>query len=61
VAGQRARTGARIERAVILTEGAEIDNEALGIDLELVNINRLRGDRPGGSTSAHPRRRSATR
>lgn len=34
-----------IERAVILTEGHEIDNEALGIDLELVNINRLRGDR----------------
>jgi DNA-binding NtrC family response regulator len=34
-----------IERAVILTDGSEIDNEALGIDLELVNINRLRGDR----------------
>jgi len=32
-----------IERAVILSETAEIDNEALGIDLELVNINRLRG------------------
>jgi DNA-binding NtrC family response regulator len=39
-----------IERAVILTEGTEIDNETLGIDLELVNINRLRGDRPIGST-----------
>ena len=39
-----------IERAVILTEGSEIDNEALGIDLELVNINRLRGDRPAGTT-----------
>ena len=40
-----------IERAVILTDGEEIDNEALGIDLELVNINRLRGDRiaAGGS------------
>lgn len=35
-----------IERAVILTDGSEIDNEALGIDLELVNINRLRADRP---------------
>ena len=34
-----------IERAVILTDGPEIENEALGIDLELVNINRLRGDR----------------
>lgn len=34
-----------IERAVILTDGDEIDNEALGIDLELVNINRIRGER----------------
>ena len=32
-----------IERAVILSESLEIDNEALGIDLELVNINRIRG------------------
>jgi two-component system response regulator HydG len=32
-----------IERAVVLTPGEEIDNEALGIDLELVNINRIRG------------------
>ena len=32
-----------IERAVVLTDGNEIDNEALGIDLELVNINRIRG------------------
>ncbi len=38
-----------IERAVILTEGDEIDNEALGIDLELVNVSRLRGERIGGS------------
>lgn len=36
-----------IERAVILTEGKEIDNEALGIDLELVNINRIRGGDSG--------------
>lgn len=36
-----------IERAVILSDGDEIDNEALGIDLELVNIHRLRGDRIG--------------
>jgi DNA-binding NtrC family response regulator len=32
-----------IERAVILSDSEEIDNEALGIDLELVNINRIRG------------------
>lgn len=32
-----------IERAVILTDGDEIDNEALGLDLELVNISRIRG------------------
>ncbi|MEM9256567.1 MAG: sigma-54 dependent transcriptional regulator [Pseudomonadota bacterium] len=32
-----------IERAVVLSGGDEIDNEALGIDLELVNINRIRG------------------
>lgn len=32
-----------IERAVILSTSEEIDNEALGIDLELVNINRIRG------------------
>lgn len=32
-----------IERAVVLSETSEIDNDALGIDLELVNINRIRG------------------
>lgn len=32
-----------IERAVVLSDGSEIDNSELGIDLELVNINRLRG------------------
>ncbi len=32
-----------IERAVILSDDEEIDNDALGIDLELVNINRIRG------------------
>ncbi|TXS96442.1 sigma-54-dependent Fis family transcriptional regulator [Parahaliea maris] len=37
-----------IERAVILSEGDEIDNETLGIDLELVNINRIRGQQGGG-------------
>ena len=33
-----------IERAVVLSDSDEIDNEALGIDLELVNINRIRGE-----------------
>lgn len=32
-----------IERAVILSPTDEIDNDVLGIDLELVNINRIRG------------------
>jgi DNA-binding NtrC family response regulator len=32
-----------LERAVILSNSEEIDNHALGIDLELVNINRIRG------------------
>jgi two-component system, NtrC family, response regulator HydG len=39
-----------IERAVILSNNQEIDNEALGIDLELVNINRLRGQQGPAST-----------
>jgi DNA-binding NtrC family response regulator len=47
-----------IERAVILTEGHEIDNEALGIDLELVNINRLRGDSVSSHSSKRPSRTS---
>lgn len=33
-----------IERAVVLSDVEEIDNQALGIDLELVNINRIRGE-----------------
>ena len=44
-----------IERAVVLSDDVEIDNEALGIDLELVNINRIRGQgiaKPQGSRSA---------
>ena len=45
-----------IERAVILTDGDEIDNETLGIDLELVNINRLRGQ-PG---LGQPQRKSSS-
>lgn len=42
-----------IERAVILSSQEEIDNEALGIDLELVNINRIRGSQDG--IAARPR------
>ncbi|MFK7828531.1 MAG: sigma-54-dependent transcriptional regulator [Congregibacter sp.] len=44
-----------IERAVILTDGQELDNEALGIDLELVNINRLRGDGLPNTNKRAPR------
>lgn len=41
-----------IERAVVLSNGEEIDNQALGIDLELVNINRIRGqESPNASIS----------
>lgn len=40
-----------IERAVVLTDGNEIDNDSLGIDLELVNINRIRGERFNPATS----------
>lgn len=40
-----------IERAVILSNSDEIDNHALGIDLELVNINRIRGEQ--GIATAH--------
>lgn len=44
-----------IERAIVLSDGEEIENEALGIDLELVNVNRLRGQRIGGTpTSRQP-------
>jgi DNA-binding NtrC family response regulator len=32
-----------IERAVILSEEEEIDNDALGIDLELVKVSQIRG------------------
>jgi two-component system response regulator HydG len=39
-----------IERAVILSNSEEIDNEALGIDLELVNINRIRGQQGPSAT-----------
>ena len=34
-----------VERAVLLCESSEIDNDLLDIDLELVNVNQLRGGR----------------
>lgn len=34
-----------VERALILSESEEIDNELLGIDLELVKVSQLRGRR----------------
>jgi len=37
-----------IERAVVLSDTEEIDNEALGIDLELVNVSQLRSKRTSG-------------
>ena len=44
-----------IERAVILSESEEVDNEALGIDLELVNVNRIRGqDGMAGNSKTRP-------
>jgi DNA-binding NtrC family response regulator len=47
-----------IERAVVLCDNEEIDNEALGIDLELVDINAIRGQqgitKHGRRTSSNP-------
>ncbi len=41
-----------VERALILSDSKEIDNELLGIDLELVQVSQLRGRRsPAGSAS----------
>jgi DNA-binding NtrC family response regulator len=38
-----------VERAIILSEDIEIDNELLGIDLELVQVSQLRGRITGSS------------
>ncbi len=46
-----------IERAAVLSDKDEIDNECLGIDLELVNVNRIRGQ-GGIAPSAAPARSS---
>lgn len=41
-----------VERAVILCEGEEIDNELLDIDLELVDISQIRGRKPERNRNA---------
>lgn len=41
-----------VERAVILCDSDEIDNDMLDIDLELVNINQLRGGKDTAFASA---------
>jgi two-component system response regulator HydG len=52
-----------IERAVILCDRKEIDNELLDIDLELVDISQIRGrrndqpPRPASTTNAPERRK----
>jgi two-component system response regulator HydG len=38
-----------VERAIILSEDEEIDNELLGIDLELVQVSQLRGRKHSSS------------
>jgi DNA-binding NtrC family response regulator len=40
-----------IERSVVLAEGEEIDNDLLGIDLELVNVSRLRSSSTSSGSS----------
>ncbi len=47
-----------VERAVILSDGPEIDNQQLDIDLELVDINQMRGklktaEKPRNEPSTH--------
>jgi two-component system response regulator HydG len=39
-----------VERAIILSEEPEIDNELLGIDLELVQVSQLRSRKAGSNT-----------
>ncbi|MGB0189199.1 MAG: sigma-54-dependent Fis family transcriptional regulator, partial [Aequoribacter sp.] len=40
-----------IERSVVLADGDEIDNDLLGIDLELVNVSRLRSSSASSGSS----------
>ena len=45
-----------IERAVILSDSDEIDNDLLNIDLELVNVSQIRGKQELGSEEISTRR-----
>ena len=49
-----------IERAVVLSDKDEIDNECLGIDLELVNVNRIRGQEGISKGTGNSRTTSST-
>ena len=44
-----------VERALILSEAEEIDNELLGIDLELVKVSQLRGRQAEAGATSAPR------
>jgi DNA-binding NtrC family response regulator len=44
-----------VERAMILSEADEIDNELLGIDLELVQVSQLRGRKSAIGSASTPR------
>jgi DNA-binding NtrC family response regulator len=50
-----------IQRAVILSEQDEIDNDVFNIDLELVNLNRLRDDLDGDDDYSNPYSEAAQR
>ncbi len=43
-----------VERAVILSDSDEIDHNLLEIDLELVNVEQVRGDEPQANLPSHP-------
>jgi DNA-binding NtrC family response regulator len=47
-----------VERALILSDREEIDNELLGIDLELVKVSQLRGRSSESGTASAPRKSS---
>ncbi len=49
-----------IERAVVLSKTSEIDSDDLGIDLELVNVNRIRGEGIRKPTEASHSHRSVS-
>ncbi|MBB3046607.1 DNA-binding NtrC family response regulator [Litorivivens lipolytica] len=45
-----------VERAVILSDGEEIDNDLLDIDLELVDVSQMRSSKPKPASGSKPRR-----